>query len=465
MESQSETTQTLSALKLPMLKTRDYELWSMRMEQYLTHTDYALWEVIINGDAPVAVASASASAEDEHLLKFYSCKDAKSLWEAINNRFGGNKDSKKMQKTILKQQYKNFVASRSDGLDKTYDRFQKLISQLEIHGEEISQEDANLKLLRSLPSAWNNIALIMRNKVDLDTLSMDDLYNNLKVFEAEIKGHTNEAVNTTHDVSTAGSKGQASTSTYADDVMFSFFATQSNSPQLDNENLEQIDFDDLEEIDLKWQVAMLTMRLKRFIKKTGRNLNFNGKETVGFDKTKVECYNCHRRGHFARECRVPRNQGNRNGDNARRVVPVETSTNALVVQDGIEQFDKQKEQLNKASLEIIGYQMGLESLEAKIVVHEKNEAIYEEKIAFLKYDVQVKDISIKDLKNHANDKTGLGYGNQLNESELNINESEVVHSVFNSRDSDVDDNPVNDRFKTVEGFHAVPSPTTGNFMP
>ncbi|GKB74864.1 hypothetical protein Tco_0936276, partial [Tanacetum coccineum] len=90
---------------------------------------------------------------DEHLLKFHEIKDAKTLWEAIKARFGGNKESKKMQKTILKQQYENFTASRSEGLDKTYDRFQKLISQLEIHGEVISQEDANLKLLRSLPSA------------------------------------------------------------------------------------------------------------------------------------------------------------------------------------------------------------------------------------------------------------------------------------------------------------------------
>nr|GEX27731.1 ribonuclease H-like domain-containing protein [Tanacetum cinerariifolium] len=106
---------------------------------------------------------------------------------------------------------------------------------------------------------------------------------------------TNEVVNTAHNVSTASSQGQASTSTYAYDVMFSFFANQSNSPQLDNKDLKQIDTDDLEEMDLKWQVAMLTMSVKRFIKKTGRNLNFNGKETVGFDKTRVECYNCHRR--------------------------------------------------------------------------------------------------------------------------------------------------------------------------
>nr|GEW80941.1 hypothetical protein [Tanacetum cinerariifolium] len=204
-----------------------------------------------------------------------------------------------MQKTILKKQYENFAASRSEGLDKTYDRFQKLITQLEIHGEVISQDDANLKLMRSLPPAWNNHTLIMRNKFDIDMLSMDDLYNNLKVYEAEIQGQsssssnsqnvafvssdntssTNEVVNITHNVSTASSQGQASASTYVDDVMFSLFANQSNSPQLVNEYLEQIDTDDLEEMNLKW---------------------------------------------------APRNQGNRNGDNTRRVVPVETLANALV---------------------------------------------------------------------------------------------------------------------------------------
>ncbi|GJU63149.1 ribonuclease H-like domain-containing protein [Tanacetum coccineum] len=335
IESQSETTQTVFALKLPVLKTGDYDLWSMRMKKYLTHTDYALWEVIVNGDAPV-VASASVEGPippktaEQKLARNNELKAKKhsALWEAIKSRFRGNKKSKKIQKPILKQQYENFIASGTEGLDKTYDRFQKLISQLEIHSEVISQEDENLKLLRSLPSAWNNITWIMRNKADLDELSMEDLYNNLKVYEAEIKSQsssslnshnvafvssndtssTNEAVNTAHDVSTGSSKRQASSSTYADDVMFSFFINHSNSPQLDNEDLEQIDTDDLKEMDLKWQVSMLTMRVKRFLKKTRRNLNFNGKEIVGFDKTKVECYNCHRRGHFARECRAPRNQ-------------------------------------------------------------------------------------------------------------------------------------------------------------
>ncbi|GJU82441.1 ribonuclease H-like domain-containing protein [Tanacetum coccineum] len=222
---------------------------------------------------------------------------------------------------------------------------------------------------------------------------------------------------------------------------------------LDNEDMEQIDSNDLEEMDLKWQVAMLTMRIKRFIKKTQRNLNLNDKEYVGLDMTKVECYNCHRKGHFARDCRAPRNQGNRNGDNARRVVPVETSANALVVQNGIggydwsfqnedrptkfalmaytsqgssssdnevhtcskkclksfealqKQYNQHREALSKSSLEIIGYQIGLESLEARIVVHEKNEASYEESIAFLKYDVQ----SISVLKVNYSFKKSEGY--------------------------------------------------------
>ncbi|GJU98731.1 ribonuclease H-like domain-containing protein [Tanacetum coccineum] len=518
MESQSETSQMVSALKLPVLKTRKYDLWSMRIEQYLTFTDHALWEVIVNGDSVTPVASASAGAEGPIPSK----TDAKSLWEAIKNRFGGNEESKKMQKTILKQNYKNFAASSQEGLDTTYDRSQKLISQLKIHGKVISQEDANLKLLRSLPLAWNNIALIMRNKSDLDTLSMGDLYNNLKVYESEIKGQTssssnshnvafvsfdnssstNKTINIAHNVSAASSKDQASTASYVDDVMFSFFFNQSNAPKLDNEYLEQIYADDFEEMDLKWQVVMLTMRVKRFIKKTGRKLDLNGKETVGFDRTKVKCYNCHRRGHFARECMAPRNQGNRYRDDPRRNAPMNTSTtNALVVQDEIGGYDwsfQDEEGLTNFDLMAYTFQ-GSSSLSSS---DSENEAVYEENIEFLKYDVQVKDISIKDLKTQleealkekddlklklkkieessknltklinsqisAKDKTSLGYDGQINDSELNnihMNESEVVHSVFNSRESDVDDNPVNDKFKTGEGFHVVPPPYTRNYMP
>nr|GEW07900.1 putative ribonuclease H-like domain-containing protein [Tanacetum cinerariifolium] len=309
----------------------------------------------------------------------------KSLWEEIKNRFGGNKESKKMQKTILKQNYENFAVSSQEGLDKTYDMFQKLISQLEIHDNSSS---------------------------------------------------TNETVNTAHSVSAASSKDQASTASYIDD-------------------------DDLEEMDHKWQVAMLTMRVKRFIKKKGRKLDLNGKETIVFDRTKVECYNYYRRVHFAREYKAPRNQENRNRDAPRRNAPEDTSTtNDLVVQDGIgsstslssdsevhtcskeclksyealqKQYGQQHETLNKSNLEILGYQIGLESLEAS-----------------------------------AKDKIGLGYDGQMKESDLNdihVNESEVLDNVFDSRKNNGIDNQVNDRFKMGEGYHVVPPPNTRNYMP
>ncbi|GKE75775.1 ribonuclease H-like domain-containing protein [Tanacetum coccineum] len=275
----------ISTVKLPILEKGEYTLWSMRMEQYLINTDYDLWQVIMNGDEPVQTTKDKNCVETKYQLRFHTIKDAKSLWAAIKSRFGDNVESKKMQKNVLKQQFKNFSVSDTEGLDKAYDMFQKLTSLLEVHGAAVPNEDANQKFfLRALPSSWN---LIMRNK-DEDTSS-------------------SKKVNTANSVSTAS-------------------------------YLEQIDHDDLEEMDLKWQVAMLSMRVKRFYKKTGRKLIFNGKEPVGFDKTKVECFNCHRRGHFARECRAPRNQGNRNGDagyrsrdNTRRTVPLETSD----VQDGL----------------------------------------------------------------------------------------------------------------------------------
>ncbi|GJZ31402.1 ribonuclease H-like domain-containing protein [Tanacetum coccineum] len=270
---------------------------------------------------------------NEHQLKFNSIKDAKKLLEAIEKRFGGNATTRNTQRNLLKQQYENFTAPSLEMLDQTFDRLQKLVSQ---------------------------------NKADLDTMSMDDLYNNLKVYEPEVKGmsssssstqnmafvsssnnntsNTNEAVNTTHRVSNASTQVNVAYSTnidnLRDDVIYAFFASQPNSPQLVHEDLQQIHPDDMEEMDLRWQMAMLTMRARRFLKNTGRKLTVNGNETIGFDKSKVECYNCHKRGHFARECRAPRNQDNKNKESSRRSVPVETSTSiALVSCDGLGGYD------------------------------------------------------------------------------------------------------------------------------
>nr|GEX25148.1 ribonuclease H-like domain-containing protein [Tanacetum cinerariifolium] len=151
-------------------------------------TDYSLWGVILNGDSPtptrviegVVQPVAPTTAEqrlarknelkargtllmalpDKHQLKFNIHKDAKNLMEEKEKRFGGNKETKKVQKTLLKQQYKNFTRLSSKSLDQIHDRLQNLINQLEILGVSLSQEDINLKFLRSLPTEWRIHTLI-----------------------------------------------------------------------------------------------------------------------------------------------------------------------------------------------------------------------------------------------------------------------------------------------------------------
>ncbi|GKC22356.1 ribonuclease H-like domain-containing protein [Tanacetum coccineum] len=228
-------------------------------------------------------------------------------------------------------------------------------------------------------------------------------------------------------------------------------------------------------MDLKWQVAMLSMRVKRFYKKTGRKLIFNGKEPVGFDKTNVECFNCHRRGHFARECRAPRNQGNRNGDavyrsmdNTRRTVPVETSDalvvqdNALIVQDGLGYDWSYIAQDEPTEFALMAYTSNSSGSDTELdeTLRERDD---------LKAKLEQFETSSKNLNKLINsqisskDKTGLGYRDQLNENDSSG--SEFFNSVFDSRSSDVNDNQINDRFKKDSGYHAVPPSSTGNYMP
>ncbi|GJR57059.1 putative ribonuclease H-like domain-containing protein [Tanacetum coccineum] len=295
-------------------------------------------------------------------------EDAKLLMEAVEKRFGGNAATKKTQRNLLKQQYENFTAPSSEMLDQTFDRLQKLVSQLELLGETISQEDVNQKLLRSLSSKWNTYAVVWRNKAELETMSMDDLYNNLKVYEPEVKGmssscsstqnmafvfssnnnnsSTNGAVSTAQVVNTANGVSAANTQVntanidnLSDVVIYAFLASQPNSPQLVTKDLQQIHPDDIEKMDLRWQMAMLTMRARRFLKNTRRRLTVNSNENIGFDKSKVECYNCHKKGHFARECRAPRNQDYKNKESTRRTVPVETSTSTALVLLGFRSFN------------------------------------------------------------------------------------------------------------------------------
>ncbi|GJZ65359.1 ribonuclease H-like domain-containing protein [Tanacetum coccineum] len=467
----------VAASKVPMLKPGECELWRMRMERYIQMIDYSLWEVIENGNAPlikkvvegVETTIAHSTAEEkaqrrlelkarntllmgipnEHQLKFNSIKYAKLLLQAIGKRFGGNVATKKTQRNLLKQQYESFTASSSEVLDQTFDRLQKLISQLEIHGESISQEDVNQKFLRSLSPEWNTHTIQYKWS------------------------------STAHGITTTSTQATAVNSTtidnLSDGVICAFFASQPNSPQLDNEDLQQINPDDFEEMDLR------------------------------FDKSKVECYNCHKRGHFARECRAPRNQENRNRENTRRVVPVETTTsNALISCDGLGDYDwsdqaeegptnfalmaysstssnsevstdsncsssclenvkilkEQNEQLLKdlrtSKINAITYKTGLESVEARLLVYKKNKSVYEEDIKLLKREIHLREVAITELRR----KLELAQ-KQKDEIQLTVEKYENSSKSL----SKLIDCQIVDKCKTGLGYNVVPPPYTGNFMP
>nr|GEU90960.1 hypothetical protein [Tanacetum cinerariifolium] len=229
-----------------------------------------------------------------------------SLWEVIMN--GDSSVPTRVVKGILQPVAPTTAEQSSESLDQIHDKLQKLVSLLEIHEVSLFQEDVNLKFLHCLPSAWKTHALIWRNKADLEEQGLDDLFN----------------------ISVAA-------------CVFAACAKLHASPLPNVDSLSNaIDVDDLKEMDLRWQMAMLTMRARRFLQKTGKNLGANGPTSMGIDMSKVECYNCHRKGHFARECRSLKDSIRTGAvEPQRRTVPVETSTsNALVSQiDGTGSYD------------------------------------------------------------------------------------------------------------------------------
>ncbi|GKA53983.1 ribonuclease H-like domain-containing protein [Tanacetum coccineum] len=434
---------------------------------------------------------------NEHQLKFNSIKDAKQLLEAVEKRFGGNAATKKTQRNLLKQQYENFTAPSSEMLDQTFDRLQKLVSQLELLDEKLSQEDVNQKLLRSLSPEWNTHAVVWRNKADLDTMSMDDLYNNLKVYEPEVKGmsssssstqnmafvsssnnntsSSNKAVNAAHGVSTTSTQVDIACCTYidnlSDDVICLFFDSQPNSPQLAYEDLQQIHPDDIEDMELRWHMAMLTMRARRFLKNTGRKLTVNGNETIGFDKYKVECYNCHKRGHFARECRVSRNQDNKNKESSRRSVLVETSTSiALVSCDGLGGYDWSDEAEEGPNYTLMDFSSSNSNsevsndsicskscLETVELLKSQNDQLLKD---LKKYVLMVLgEITIRELR-----KKLETVQKEKDDIQLNVDKFEHASKSLNKLiKCQIVDNCK--KGLGYENYNAVPSPYTGNFMP
>ncbi|GJU57664.1 ribonuclease H-like domain-containing protein [Tanacetum coccineum] len=420
-------------------------------------------------------------------LKFHSYKFAKFLMKAIEKR---------------------------ETMDQTFDRLQKLITQLEIQGEVITQEDMNLKLLRSLPSEWKTHALIWRNKHEIETIILDDLYNNLKIYEPKISRSSstsqnpqNEADNTAYGVSAAHTQSNPTTgNNLSDAVICAFLASHPNSPQMLREDLEQIDPDELEEMDLQWEMAMLTIRARRFIKRTGRQLDVNGQK-VRFDRSKVECYNCHKYGHFAREYGIrgydwsyqaeeehPTNFAlmahTSSGSSSSSDSEVDSCSKSCVTAYATlkEQYDSLSSDYRKSQFNLVSYKAGLESVEARLAHYKKILAVFEESINVLKLEVKLRDTALvenkkklekaekerdelkltlekfqnssKSLNNLLESqvidkfKTGLGYN-----AASSTAASPAVESFVNS--SEMLENQENNKSKSDKGYHAVPPPLQG----
>ncbi|GJT32832.1 putative ribonuclease H-like domain-containing protein [Tanacetum coccineum] len=516
---------TPTSIKLPILDTGKFEQWKLRIQQYLQHEHYALWEVIEFGDSykvPPEEIGKGVTGEDsakkkgrtvaitvedmqkrrndvnarttlllalldEHQLRFSKYETAKELWEAILKTFGGNKATKKTKKNQLKQQYGNFKAEGSETLEQTSNRLQAIVSHLEFMDVPIEQDDLNQKFLSSLAPEWLVYTIVWRNRDDLDTMSLDDVYNHLKVYEPEVQksagsnsqnmafissSNTNsgkyevptvQGVSTTSaqtasvQVSTASTDVAAASLSY--DTVCAFIATQPNGSQIKYEDITQIDDDDIEEMDIKWNLALLSMRADRFWKKTGKKITIQGSDVAGFDKSKVECFNCHKMGHFARECRSPRSQDRGKKESYKKDPKVEEpAPKAMIAIDGIgwdwsymaeedenhalvadeeevpteyalmaksssssdnEVYDdsfcskscrkntenlnnkiiKLNEELSDCETDLYNYKRGLSQVEARLVEFKKNEIKFCERIRVLERDLELRDNKIENLRN------------------------------------------------------------------
>ncbi|GJS04713.1 ribonuclease H-like domain-containing protein [Tanacetum coccineum] len=222
------------------------------------------------------------SLPEDHMADFHHLDDARDIWLAVKARFGGNDESKKMRKSMLKQEFLEFRVSESEGLHKGYDRFQKILSQLNQMQAKPDNEDCNtFKFLKALPTLLVTGWLIHSSKQRVGT-----------------SAPTHSAF-----ISAASTNSKMS---YPDQSHSTNFTSTSSSPTASS-NITYEDFDqigklDLEELDIKWQMAMLSVRINRFEKKAGRKMKFNNKDAARFDKKKVKCYKCSELGHFAREC-------------------------------------------------------------------------------------------------------------------------------------------------------------------
>nr|GEX25954.1 hypothetical protein [Tanacetum cinerariifolium] len=331
--------------KIPVIDTGKFEQWQFQIQQYLQHEHYALWEVIEFGDSykvPTSDLNDTTTTGGDAGTK--SGTTVTITTEDMQRK----KNDVKARTTLL--------LSLPDEHQLRFSKLQVIVGQLQFMDIEVEQDDLNQKFLTSLAPEWLMYTIVWRNKNDLDTMSLDDLYNHLKIYESEVQkksnpnsqnmafissskhSNGNEDGNTAC-VSTASTNvptASASVATISQDTASAYIASQSSGSQIKFEDINQINEDDIEEMDIKWSMALLSMRANKFWKKTEKKISIQGSDVAGFDKSKVECFNCHKMGHFARECRALRSQERGRKDNYRQGSKNEEKTpKALMAIDGV----------------------------------------------------------------------------------------------------------------------------------
>ncbi|GKB05912.1 hypothetical protein Tco_0834107, partial [Tanacetum coccineum] len=417
-----ESTNSGPTTKLPILKLGEYEMWAIRIKQYFQIQDYALREVIENGDSwvlisqttkqngiPVTKMSTPATAKEktkkkndvkarglllmalpnEHQLTFSQYPDAKSMFAAIETRFRGNTATKKTQKTLLKQQYENFNATK----------------------------DLNLKFLSSLPPEWNTHVVVWMNKSGIKTMSKDDLYNNLKIVEQKIKktfgtssggqnlafmtapssSNTNNANTASSQVSAASSSvntasSQVCTTSVSDNIVYAFMVENPNGSNVLHQDLEQIHEDDLEAMDLKAPRSKEgQFRNQDNTRKQGTNedtskamLAING---VGFDWSDMA------------EEQVQTNMALMAFSDSEVHNDKPCNKSCLKNYETLKkQYDDLVARKHETEFKAITYKRGLDTVEAQLVTYRKNEVLFSEEVVVLKKEVGIKQYEINTLK-------------------------------------------------------------------
>ncbi|GJU00114.1 putative ribonuclease H-like domain-containing protein [Tanacetum coccineum] len=530
------TTVSNNNAKFPYLKKDEYETWAMKMEYWIMNSDHNLWNIVLNGNSrkktgrdpkgnimilpPVSVEEHIAvqretkartillqSLPEDHMADFHHLDDARDIWLAVKARFGGNDESKKMRKSMLKQEFSEFRVSESEGLHKGYDRFQKILSQLNQMQAKPDNEDCNMKFLRALPPSWSQVAITLKTKGGLDYLSFDDLYNKLRTLEIDVKGGSSydsrgtsapthsafiSAASTNSKMSYADSQNQSPSITFTtasssadtssnviESVLHSFVAESDPQQQITYEDFDQIGKLDLEELDIKWQMAMLSVRINRFEKKAGRKMKFNNRDAARFDKKKVKCYKCSELGHFARECTGKQldSKARYSAFKLKELDKSEEPKALLSVDSMLNWSDHEGEDEEKGAAQVYGMIAGDDDDAAGDASGDVSDAAAEFALMGLSSQVKLEESkarfdkwkeSSKNLDKLINSsmssrsKFGLGFGETFGSDEVF---DPFAPSIFDTTPEDVEGKPLYDRFVKAIGMHVVPSPIIGTFMP